>query len=298
MFSLKGKNALVTGAGAVNSMGYGVAECLLRQGANVCLVDVDRDSIGSFSGLQEAVDSLSHFGHKVTGIVADCTQQAEVERAFDEAVMALGSVDIAVACVGGGGMVKGRAVKTAGNYTSVATQEWDEYNAILRTTQFSTYFTCQAAARRMLTRPGYGRIIIIGSVMANFAAKGSTAYSGSKAAIRQMGKVMAHELGDAGITVNTIQPGWMQTRGEVHQTGQDESYYANMAQSIPARRMGLPKDIGAAAAFLCAEEAQYVSGVTLEVDGGFTTALSLPPPQSDSTETTPAWQHPHERANL
>ena len=87
-----------------------------------------------------------------------------MERVFDEAAEELGgSIEIAVACVGGGGLVQGKAVKTAGAYTDVADQEKDEYMAILATTQFSSYFTARAAARRMRRR-GVGRIIIIGSV--------------------------------------------------------------------------------------------------------------------------------------
>ena len=93
-----------------------------------------------------------------------CVVLGQVERVFDEAELALGgSIEITVACVGGGGLVKDKAVKTAGAYTDVADQQTDEYMAILATTQFSTYYTARAAARRMRSR-GFGRILIIGSV--------------------------------------------------------------------------------------------------------------------------------------
>jgi NAD(P)-dependent dehydrogenase (short-subunit alcohol dehydrogenase family) len=136
--------------------------------------------------------------------------------------------------------------------------------------------------------------------MSNFAAVGSTAYSGSKAAIQQMGKVMANELGGEGITVNTIQPGrmshrphshldapyfmlygespvkhsrdaskrlcgrwpgWMSTLGERLATGHDGDYSSTGEDStLPARRVGTPEDIGASVAFLCSDEAFYVNG--------------------------------------
>ena len=285
MFSLSGKNALITGGGAVGSMGHAVALCLARQGCNICLVDIDVDLFAAennateqASPLDAAVASLSEFGRLTMGVRADCTQEKEVERAFSLAIAKLGSVDIAVACVGGGGLVKGKQVKTAGNYTDVADQTTEEYMKILSTTQFSTYFTCRCAASHMRDRGQGGRIVIIGSVMANMAAKGSTAYSGSKAAIRQMGKVMANELGGVGVTVNTIQPGWMQTKGEMRQTGKDDEYYQQQAASIPCQRMGTAMDIGAAVAFLASDEASYVNGACIDVDGGFTAALALPPP--------------------
>jgi NAD(P)-dependent dehydrogenase (short-subunit alcohol dehydrogenase family) len=125
---------------------------------------------------------------------------------------------------------------------------------ILALTQFATFYTCREAAKHMRSQGGGGRIIIIGSVMSEFAAVGSTAYSGAKAAIKQMGKVMANELGEHGITVNTIQPGWMATLGEKRQTGHSDDYSVE-EQSIPATRMGTPQDVGASVAFLCSDEA-------------------------------------------
>ena len=212
MFSLQGKNAVVTGGGAVGSMGHGVAECLATQGCNVALVDLGADPFSDDPNkpqperMAAAVASIEALGVRAVGITADCTVEAEVARAFDEAAAALGSVDISVACVGGGGTVAGRPVSTAGKVYTTIDHETEDYMAIVQITQFATFFTCRAAAQHMRAQGSGGRIIIIGSVMAEFAAKGSTAYSGSKAAIKQMGKVMAHELGSEGITVNTIQP--------------------------------------------------------------------------------------------
>ena len=121
--------------------------------------------------------------------------------------------------------------------------------------------------------------MLIGSVESNFATPGQAAYSGAKAAVVQMGKTLAHELGGQGITLNTVQPGWIGTSGEASATGHSGEYTADEAASIPARRVGRPKDVGAAVAFLCSPEADYVNGTVLTVDGGMTAALALPEPR-------------------
>ena len=227
--------------------------------------------------MADAVASVEALGDgRCIGITADCTVESEVERAFAETAAAFGSVDIAVACVGGGGTVQGKAVSTAGKSYTVAEHSTEDYMGILALTQFATFYTCREGARRMKEQGGGGRIIIIGSVMSNFAATGSAAYSGAKASIKQMGKVMANELGGFGITVNTIQPGWMATLGEKRQTGHGDEYSTEESDPIPAKRMGTPQDIGASAAFLCSDEAFYINGTSLLVDGGFSAALSLP----------------------
>ena len=128
---------------------------------------------------------------------------------------------------------------------------------------------------RALRARGGGAIVLVGSIMADFSAPTSATYSSSKCAVRKLGEVMARELGPLGIRVNVLQPGHRATA--VERSAGFATGAAERAQGarIPLGRMGTAADIGKAAAFLCSDAAAYVTGATLNVDGGYTVALDL-----------------------
>ena len=226
-FSLAGKNAVVTAA-TRGSMGHGIAIALAQQGANVAVCELP----GQAEGLAETVAELRALGVKAWSTHADMTVRDEVEALFDGAVAQLGSVDIAVATVGVShlpcphhhpcptlspqqprhsqgnpppddpdAVVDPHAERKADS-SSILGMSFDDYLKTTTTTQFSSWHTAQCAAQRMAAQGTGGRIILIGSVMADMAAPGASTYSASKAAIKQLGRSMANELGSQGIRVS------------------------------------------------------------------------------------------------
>jgi len=156
--------------------------------------------------------------------------------------------------------------------------QWEHVLRTIEVTQFGVFHTCQMAAQHMVAqqaqgRPG-GKIIIIGSVLAEVPFVTSTPYNMSKAAINHLGRTLAAELADYHINVNVINPGWIDTPGE-RQLASEAEIQAG-ARLIPWGRLGTPRDIGRAAAYLASDEADYVTGSILHVDGGYRLGLRHP----------------------
>jgi glucose 1-dehydrogenase len=147
---------------------------------------------------------------------------------------------------------------------------------VLRTievTQFGVYHTCQAAARHMAARGGPGKIIIIGSVLSEIPMPTSAAYNMAKAAVVHLGRTLAAELTGLRINVNVINPGYIDTPGE--RAFASEEQIAQTAHILPWGRLGTAHDIGKAAAFLASDDADYITGSVLQVDGGYRLAMKI-----------------------
>ena len=272
LFRLDGKSALVTGVG-LGTMGHGIAVCLARQGCNVACLGVEK-----FLGdLRQVCDSIEEdFGVTAIPVLGDVSVKESVEAAVDEAAARLGGLDISVATVGGGGAAGARFGGAADSADpslgagakSVADSDWEDYLRIVTVTQFSAIWTNGAAARHMVKQGRGGRIFFIGSVMQNGASKGAAAYSSSKAALQQVSRTMANELGGHGITVNHIKPGWIASAGERDGKGMSEDDVQRSGANVPLGRLGTPMDIGYGVAFLSSDEAEYITGQHLDIDGG------------------------------
>jgi glucose 1-dehydrogenase len=140
-------------------------------------------------------------------------------------------------------------------------------------TQFGAFHTCQAAARHMVARGGSGKIIIIGSVLAVIPMRTSSAYNMAKAAVNQFGMTLAAELAPLRVNVNVINPGYIDTPGERRYATEEQIRQAG--PRLPWGRIGTPYDIGRAAAFLASDDADYITGSVLQVDGGYRVSMSL-----------------------
>jgi NAD(P)-dependent dehydrogenase (short-subunit alcohol dehydrogenase family) len=270
-FSLRGKVALVTGA-AEGTMGGAIAEQLAAQGADVVCVDIplpDREA--SLLALTKSI--AARHSVRVVAIPADVTDVASVEALFVQAKESLGRVDIAVATVGGGGFVDGKL--SYANQLPAHEEPWETTLRTITTTQFSAHHTAKVAARSMIAAGEGGRIVLVGSIMAEMAAETSSAYTSSKCAVKKLGEIMAHELAPHRITVNTVQPGHIATAAELAM-GMTPLQCELQGKRIPAGRMGKPSDIGTAVGFLVSDEAEYITGTTVDVDGGWKLCLALP----------------------
>ncbi len=257
---LKGRVALVTGAS--RGIGRGIAEVFAAAGANVVInYRTHADEAAAVAATVE-----SHGGRALTwqADVADRDAQA---RMFEAAVTEFGRIDIAVANAA-------YSIREP-----VIEAKWEHVLRTLEVTQFGVFHTCQFAAQQMVKQPpqgtrSAGRIIVISSIHEELGFPNSAAYNMAKAAVNHLVRTMAAELAPYRINVNVINPGWIDTPGErVFAT--EEELRAG-AQRIPWKRLGTAEEIGQAALYLASDAADYVTGSTLRIDGGFMTGLTLP----------------------
>jgi 3-oxoacyl-[acyl-carrier protein] reductase len=245
MTGVAGRVALVTGAGAAGGIGFAIATALALSGARVAITA----TTARIHDRAAAIGALSH--------IADLTDPAQVAGLFQAVEAALGPVDI---LINNAGMVQtGKRVKR-GHLADWSDATWAHHMALNINT---TFHCCRAALPGMAAR-GYGRIVNISSVTGPLVTiDGSSAYATAKAAITGMTRSIALEYGQQGVTCNAVLPGWIATES----SSQAE---LRAGRKTPAGRAGTPEEVAACVRFLASEEASYVTGTMLVVDGGNT----------------------------
>ena len=243
MFNLSGKTALVTGA--TGGIGGAIARALHQAGATVAV-----------SGRQaEKLEALAkELGDRAHVLPCDLADRAAVSKLIDEAIAKLGRLDI---------LVNNAGLTRDNLFMVMKDDQWDEVIAVNLT---STFMLCRAAARAMLrAKPNFGRIINIASISGVFGNPGQGNYSASKAGMIGMTKSLAREVGARSITANCIAPGFIITpmTQALNQKQTEE-----IAKMIPAQRFGTPEEIAAGVVYLASEEAAYITGQTLHINGG------------------------------
>lgn len=245
---LAGKKALVTGA--ARGIGYGCAIELARAGADVAVNDRDRSPEA-----EAVVAEIRALGRQAELIDGDVFERASCEAVTARAIEAMGRLDI---------LVSNPAYSRRAKFLEYDPETFEK---VLRGTLFGGFHMSQLVARHLVERGEGGKIIFISSVHARIAYVNSVAYNAAKAGLSHMAKTIAAELAPYRINVNVIEPGWIDTPGE-HATFGREAIQA-AAAALPWGRMGQPEDIGKAAAYLASDDADYVTGSALLVDGGF-----------------------------
>ncbi|HNP87353.1 MAG TPA: SDR family oxidoreductase [Kouleothrix sp.] len=253
MQRLTGKIALVTGA--ARGIGQGIALCLAEEGADVLVNDLPAASFAGQPDANDTVQQIERLGRRALAHAADVSDRAQVAAMFAAAAQQFGRIDIVVA----------NAAMSIREPTLSA--EWNHVQRTIEVAQFGVYHTCQAAARQMVAQGGGGKIIIIGSVLADMPMPHSAPYNMAKAAINHLARTLAIELAEHRINVNVINPGFIDTPGE--RAFASEAQIAELGASLPWGRAGTPHDIGRAVAFLASDDADYITGSALVVDGGF-----------------------------
>ena len=253
MIRMDGKVALVTGAASGN--GRGMAVKFAQFGADVATADVDA------AGLDETARLVRETGRRALAIRADVAKKGDIDRMIERTVAEFGRIDVCVANAG--------VVEKDTDCLRMTEEQWDRTTSVnLR----GVFFTLQAAANRMIAQGGGGRLIAIASIMADWGAGGTPAYSASKGGVRQLVRSFAIACGRHGITCNAIAPGFIETA--MTQMITDNPVFAGqLVDRTPVGRIGAPTDVGAVAAFLASDEASFVSGSTLYCDGGITAGL-------------------------
>jgi len=243
MFELADKTALITGA--TGGLGGAIAKALHRQGATVAI-----------SGRQvEKLESLAaELGSRVAVCPCDLARKDEVGKLIDVAIAKLGRLDI---------LVNNAGLTRDNLFMVMKDEQWDEVIAVNLT---SAFMLMRAGARAMMrAKTGYGRIINISSISGIMGNPGQGNYAAAKAGLIGMSKSLAREVAARGITVNCIAPGFIKTPMTDALT---EKQTASIREAIPAQRFGAPEDVAAATVYLASLEAAYITGETLNVNGG------------------------------
>jgi len=243
--NFSGKVALITGAS--RGIGRKIAERFALKGANIGLNYLHNDKLA-----HELKHDLESQGAKVLLLKGDVSQKAYVEKMFKEFVEAYGRVDIVV---NNAGITKDKILLR---------MNYEDFDTVIKTNLYSTYLVTQAAAKLML-KQRWGRIINISSVVGLKGNIGQANYAASKAAIIGFTKAVALELASRGITVNAVAPGYIQTDMT---EALDVKVKEALISAIPAQRLGTTDDVASIVMFLASEEAGYITGQTIVVDGG------------------------------
>ncbi len=251
MFDLTHKVALVTGAS--RGLGWAMAESLARAGAHVVLNARDA------AALSARVEALHAQGLSGEAAAFDVNDTATAERCVADIVTRLGRFDILVANAG----INHRA--------PISGFALEDFQRVMNTNLTSVWVLCRAAARAMAPRKR-GRIIMTGSISAINARATVSAYVASKGAVHALTRQLAVELAPDNITVNCIAPGFFATEMNTPLIENPE-FNDWVCRRTPAGRWGELREIGPAAVFLASDEASYVSGLVMTVDGGFTAAM-------------------------
>lgn len=240
-----GKVAIVTGSG--RGIGKAIAMKLAENGATLVINDV-----GDSAPAEQTAAEIKNLNRQVTVIMADVSSSADVTRMVETAIATYGKVDI---LVNNAGITRDQLTM------KMTDEEWDKVLAI----DLKSVFLCTRAVLRPMLKQRSGRIISMSSVVGIIGNAGQANYAAAKAGIIGFTKTIAKEVASRGITVNAVAPGFIDT--PMTQVLPEERKQALMA-NIPLGYLGTPRDIAETVAFLASEEARYITGQVIGVDGG------------------------------
>jgi 2-hydroxycyclohexanecarboxyl-CoA dehydrogenase len=245
---MSGRVAVVTGA--ASGIGLGVAHRLAADGNAVALLD--RDS----AGVTQATDALTGAGRSAVGYEVDVADRGGLERVFADVRDKLGPITILVTSAG---------IESFDAVADITPEKWDRLLAV----NLTGTFTCMQLAVPDMTTEGWGRIVTISSSSAQSGAPHMAHYVASKGGVIGLTKAFAREFAGQGITVNTIPPTIVDTPMARNAAGVGNVPSIDvMGRMVPTGRAGTPDDIAATCAFLCSDEASYITGQLIGVNGG------------------------------
>ena len=241
---LRGKSAVVTGA--AKGIGRATAIVFAREGARLVVTDVDRE------GLEGLVESLS--GAEVEAVVGDVAQVEDAKRMIDAAVEKYGRIDVLVANAG---------VIPLNNIVDATPEDWDHVMAVDGRGMF---LTCKYAIEAMLDQGDGGSIVCLSSISGLAGQAEQSTYGPAKFVASGITKHLAVEWAEKGIRVNAVAPGTITTEAVAELP---EDYKVPMREMHPVKRLGEPREVANAILFLASDEASFITGVILPVDGGY-----------------------------
>ena len=250
MFEINGKVALVTGAR--RGMGKSHALALAKQGAKVVVTDISQEEC------ETVVDEIKSSGGEAVAFKLDVTNASDVNQVFDEVVSQFSRLDI---------LVNNAGIYIPKPALEITEDDWDKMIDI----NLKGEFLCAQRAAREMAKNKWGRIINISSIDSGgvgVGLAGGAHYAASKGGVIGLTEVLATEFAPLGITVNAIGPGAIDTP-MISSAQMTEEMMKQLMAGVPIGRVGKPEEVSAAVVFLASEEASYVTGATLFVDGGW-----------------------------
>ncbi|RFU65005.1 SDR family NAD(P)-dependent oxidoreductase [Peribacillus glennii] len=249
MYSLTGKVAVITGGS--RGLGKSIAEVLAQAGAQVIVTSRNQEA------LDKVAEGINRGGGSASAIASDMGSRASILSFFNTVEESVGLIDI---------LVNNAGTTLTKRAFEVTEEEWDQ---ILDVNLKGLFFASQAAAKQMKEKGG-GKIVNIASVMGAVGDVSISPYVASKGGVVQLTKALALEWARYNISVNAVGPGYVKTDMNRDTLENNERAYKRIMNKIPLRRLGQEVEIAAAVRYLCSSEANYVTGQTLYVDGGWT----------------------------
>ncbi len=249
LFRLQGRTALVTGG--TRGLGLIMAEALAEAGAAVCVSSRSADA-----AQRAAADLTTTTGARVVGVTGDVSTSAGVDQLLAQTAADFGPVDI---------LVNNAGVNIRGHADALSEQDWD---TVIDTNLKGPFLVARALGPQMCAR-GWGRVIMLSSMLASIGLPGRAPYASSKAGVTALTRVLALEWAAAGVTVNAICPGPFGTEMNRPLMNDPEKYQAFL-QKLPVGRWGDLHEIKGVVVFLASEASSFMTGASLVLDGGWT----------------------------
>ena len=240
---LKGKVAMVTGSS--RGIGNAIAKKYLEEGAKVILIDRDEE------GVMKSIEDMKQYGDAV-GYAMDVTDRARIAEVFESVVKDHGTLDI---------LVNNAGITQDAQMYKMTEEQWDSVINV----NLKGVFNCAQEAVKIMREKKSGAIINISSVVGLYGNFGQVNYAATKSGVIGMTKSLAKEVGRKNVTVNAVAPGFIMTEMTEKMP---EKVLDMMKEKAPLGRLGMPEDIANACLFLASDEASFVTGTVLSVDGG------------------------------
>lgn len=253
LFDIRGKKAIVTGG--TRGLGKGMAEGLMEAGAEVCIVGTGDKVFG-------VAEEFRSKGYACHGVKADLSDREKCEKGFRECLEHFGGdLDI---------LVVSHGIQRRHPANEFPDDDWD---AVINTDLNSVFWLARAAAN-IFKAKGYGKIILIASMVSFFGGKTVPAYAAAKGGVAQLAKAFSNDLFQYGININAIAPGYMDTEMNTALTDPNDpkftqQRYDELTQRIPAHRWGTGNDMKGPCVFLASHASDYLGGAIIPVDGGY-----------------------------
>jgi NAD(P)-dependent dehydrogenase (short-subunit alcohol dehydrogenase family) len=262
---LKGKVAIVTGAGRMRGIGRGTAVVLARMGAYVVVTGTGRDpdtvpqdeKDAGWRDIQSTAEQIESYGVKALPLISNIADEDDVQRMVDATVAEFGRLDI---------IVNNAAAPYGSDRVSVLDLKAEVFKTVIDVKVMGTFYACRAAAAQMIKQGEGGRIVNLSSTMGKSGRPNTSAYNAANFAVDGFTQALAKEVGEFNITVNSVCPGLTET-SRLDPLGRTDRWEARIAE-VPLRRAGTDEEVGELIGFLCSPRAGYITGQSVNVNGG------------------------------